>query len=292
MRPSHGHDQTIINGISRIGTMSGGHAARWVDEEMADTFARKAVSFIEDAAGQPFFLYFATHDPHVPRAPHPRFRGASGCGLRGDAIVQLDWCVGEILGTLDRLGLAGDTLVLLTSDNGPVVDDGYEDGAVKSLNGHRPAGPLRGGKYSNFEGGTRIPLVLRWPGHARQGVSDALVSLMDLPASFASLTDLQLAPGDAPDSVDVLPALLGESPCGRGALVQQGGCLALRQGTHKLIEASGGPAYAPLVDIELGNAPHLQLYDLEADLGESDDLSRRMPERVAAMAEALARKRG
>ncbi|MGH9934694.1 MAG: sulfatase-like hydrolase/transferase, partial [Blastocatellia bacterium] len=153
--PSHGHDMTIVNGISRIGWMTGGRAALWKDEEMADVFAGKAVAFIEQHKSEPFFLYFATHDPHVPRAPHPRFVGRTTMGLRGDAIIQADWQVGQILAALDRLKLTSDTIVIFTSDNGPVVDDGYKDEAVARLGNHHPAGPLRGGKYSNFEGGTR-----------------------------------------------------------------------------------------------------------------------------------------
>ena len=135
--------------------MEGGTSARWVDEDMADAFTREAVDFIERHAAAPFFLYFATHNVHVPRVPHARFAGQSGCGVRGDVVQELDWCVGQVLDTLDRLRLADRTLVVFTSDNGPVVDDGYADGAVRDLGGHRPSGPLRGGKYSLFEGGTR-----------------------------------------------------------------------------------------------------------------------------------------
>ena len=131
---------------------------------MADTFASEAVKFIERHRERPFFLYFALHDPHVPRVPHPRFVGETSMGPRGDAIVQADWCVGEVLATLDRLKLAENTLVVFSSDNGPVVDDGYQDDAVEKLGDHRPAGPLRGGKYSKFEAGTRVPFIVRWPG--------------------------------------------------------------------------------------------------------------------------------
>ena len=142
MELSAGHDGTIINGISRIGFMSGGKAARWTDEDMAATFTRKAVEFIEKHKDGPFFLYFGTHDPHVPRVPHPRFRGTSGCGVRGDVIQEFDGSVGEVTAVLDRLGLAGDTLLIVTSDNGGVINDGYDDGADRDINGHRPNGPL------------------------------------------------------------------------------------------------------------------------------------------------------
>jgi arylsulfatase A-like enzyme len=155
----------------------------------------------------------------VPRVPHPRFVGKSGCGVRGDMIVEFDWCVGELLHTLDRLGLSTNTLVILSSDNGPVVDDRYRDGAVEHLGDHRPAGPLRGGKYGIFEGGTRVPLITRWPRHITPGVSDALICHVDFLASFAVLTGQKLAAGEGPDSRNVLPALLGQSETGRDELV-------------------------------------------------------------------------
>ncbi len=217
-RPSHGHDQTIVNGVSRIGYMTGGKAALWRDQDMADTFTRKAVSFIERHQREPFFLFFATHDPHVPRVPHERFVGKSGMGPRGDAILQSDWSIGQVLDTLDRLKLADNTLVIFTSDNGPVVDDGYVDQAVEKLGAHTPAGPLRGGKYSRFEAGTRVPFVVRWPARVRPGVSDALVSQVDLLASLAALVGQAVPAGEAPDSLNQLrgPARAGpEGPRSR-----------------------------------------------------------------------------
>jgi arylsulfatase A-like enzyme len=265
LRAKNGHDQTIINGIGRIGYMSGGKAARWVDQDMADTLTRKAVGFIEQSASQPFFLYFATHDPHVPRVPHPRFVGKSGCGVRGDVIVEFDWCVGEVLATLERLKLSSNTVVIVTSDNGPVVTDGYDDGAAENLNGHRPAGPLRGGKYTIYEGGTRVPFILRWPGRVKPGSSDALVCLVDLSASFAALTGQKLGVGDAPDSRDVLGALLGEAPAGRDKLVEHDGfnVLGFRDGPWKFIQPHRGPA---------GRQRPAELYDLATDLGEARNL--------------------
>ena len=287
MRPSHGHDQTIINGISRIGYMSGGKAARWVDEDMADTFTRKAVGFIEQNKARPFFLYFATHDPHVPRVPHPRFVGKSGCGVRGDVIVEFDWCAGEILNTLERLNLNKNTLVILSSDNGPVVDDGYRDGAVKDLNGHRPAGPLRGGKYSIFEGGTRVPFIARWPQRIKPGVSDSLVCHIDFLASFAALTGQKQTAEEGPDSRDVLPALLGEAKQGREQLVEHAGVLALRDGSWKYIEPGAGPRRAAATNTELGNEPAGQLYQLADDLGETNNVIQAQAERGRELLELL-----
>ena len=153
VHPSHGHDQTIVNGVSRIGYMTGGKAALWKDEEMTDVFTGKATAFIERQRAKPFFLFFSLHEPHVPRVPHPRFVGATPMGPRGDAIAQLDWSVGQILATLDRLKLTGNTLVVFTSDNGPVIDDGYRDQAVEKLGDHTPAGPFRGGKSQYVRGG-------------------------------------------------------------------------------------------------------------------------------------------
>ncbi|MDR3618598.1 MAG: arylsulfatase [Paludisphaera borealis] len=287
MRPSHGHDQTIVNGISRIGTMTGGRAARWVDEDTADVLTRKATGFIEQHAAAPFFLYFATHDIHVPRVPHPRFTGKSGLGPRGDAIVQLDASVGAVLATLDRLGLADNTLVLFTSDNGPVLDDGYRDEAVEKRNGHRPAGPLRGGKYSAFEAGTRVPFLVRWPARVKPAVSDALVCQIDLLASFAALADRRLAEADAPDSANVLPALLGESAKGRDQLVEQAAGLAIRQDRWKLIEPGNGPKVLANTGVETGRSPEVQLYDLARDLGETENVAGSHPDKVRELRDRL-----
>ena len=177
LKPSHGHDMSIVNGISRIGFMKGGGKALWKDENIADSLTTHAIQFIEENQNKPFFLYFATNDVHVPRFPHDRFRGKNPMGLRGDAIVQFDYCVGEILNTLEKLGLRENTLIILSSDNGPVVDDGYDDKAEELLNGHSPAGPLRGNKYSAFEGGTRIPAILSWPKEVKKGKTGAMIAV-------------------------------------------------------------------------------------------------------------------
>ena len=163
LKPSHGHDMSIVNGISRIGYMKGGGKALWKDENIADSITAHAVDFIKQHKDEPFFMYFATNDVHVPRFPHNRFRGKNKMGLRGDAIAQFDWSVGQLLEALDKMGLTQNTLIILSSDNGPVVDDGYDDKAEELLNGHEPAGNLRGGKYSAFEGGTRVPVIVHWP---------------------------------------------------------------------------------------------------------------------------------
>ena len=188
MKSSHGHNMSIVNGIGRIGYMKGGGKALWKDENIADSITTHAIDFIKKNSDHPFFLYFATNDVHVPRFPHQRFRGKSSMGMRGDAIVQFDWSVGKIMETLDKLGIAENTIVLLTSDNGPVVDDGYQDQAEELLNGHKPAGPWRGNKYSAFEGGTAIPVIVRWPMSVKPNqTSDVLMSQIDFMASFGNL---------------------------------------------------------------------------------------------------------
>jgi arylsulfatase A-like enzyme len=285
VRPSHGHDQTIVNGVSRIGSMTGGKSARWVDEDMADTITREAVGFLERNKDRPFFLYFATHDIHVPRVPNRRFVGRTDMGARGDAIAEFDWSTGQILDALDRLGIADETLVILSSDNGPVIDDGYQDEAVTRLGDHRAAGPLRGGKYSLFEGGTRVPFLVRWPGKVAAGSrSDALVSQIDLYASLARLAGQGLGEDEAPDSVDVLDALVGDAKDGREELVHQANGLALRRGSWKYIPPGRGAARLANTNVESGQAPTGRLYDLAADLGETRDVAGEHPEKARAMA--------
>jgi arylsulfatase A-like enzyme len=270
MKLSQGHADTIVNGISRIGFMSGGDKARWKDDQMADELTRRAVSFIDQNKDKPFFLYFATHDIHVPRVPGPRFAGTSGCGVRGDVVQEFDWSVGEVVAALARAGVADNTLLIVTSDNGPVVDDGYADGAKENLNGHTPAGPFRGGKYTIYEGGTRVPFITRWPGRIKPATtSDALVCQVDFLASLASLAGADRPEGAGPDSRNVLPALLGEQPAGRETLVEQGGgvMLGIRKGNWKLIPRANGKA---------------ELYDLAKDSGEKHNVA---AENAAAVSE-------
>lgn len=287
LHPSHGHNQTIINGVSRIGYMEGGKSARWVDEDMADVITARAVKFIEESREQPFFLFFSLHDIHVPRMPHSRFAGKSTMGSRGDVILQADWCVGELLARLDALQLAENTLVIFSSDNGPVVDDGYKDEAVARLGGHKPAGPLRGGKYSAFEGGTRVPFIARWPSTITPGVSDALICQVDFPATFAALAGTSLGAEDAPDSLNLLPALLGQSPAGRDHLVEHARVLALREGRWKLIESGSGPRINANTNTETGLDERISLFDLESDLAETNNVAAQHPDRVESMRRRL-----
>lgn len=285
--PNHGHDQAIVNGISRIGYMKGGRGTLWEDENIADSITAHAVQFIEANAGNPFFLYLGTNDIHVPRYPHPRFVGKSGMGPRGDAILQFDYTVGAVLDALERKGIADNTLIILTSDNGPVVDDGYADQAVELLGDHRPWGNLRGGKYSNFEAGTRVPLIVSWPRKVKPGVSRALVSHIDLFASMAALTGAAVEEGAAPDSRDALPALMGDDAEGRDYIVEKAGSISIYDGEWKYIAPSNGYAYNHLTQTELGNSREPQLYHIATDLGERHNVAAEHPEVVERLVAVL-----
>lgn len=280
----HGHNNSIVNGIPRIGFMKGGQAARWVDEDMADTFLAEAKDFIINRYDGPFFLYYALQQPHVPRTPHARFAGATGLGPRGDAIAEADWCIGELMKTLKEEGLLENTLVILSSDNGPVLNDGYVDQAVERNGSHTPWGPLRGGKYSLFQAGTRVPFIVSWPGTVQPGVSQALVSQVDLLASLGRLTGAEVG---GTDSQDVLEAFLGNTQTGRSELVLEAtGRTAFRQGDWVLIPPHEGPAVAEHVNIELGNSLDYQLYRISDDPGETRNLAPENPAKLQEMRKA------
>ena len=288
MHPSHGHDNTIVNGISRIGFMKGGKSALWVDEYMAEVFVQKALGFIDKNKDNPFFLYFSTHDIHVPRVPNPQFVGKSGMGPRGDAILEMDWSVGEILKKLETLGLTKKTVIVFTSDNGPVIDDGYKDQAVELLGKHKAAGDLRGGKYSAFNAGTQVPFIVSWPGKLKESVSDVLVTQVDFMASFAKMLNISLTEKDASDSFEMMDQLFGRSKVGRANFVHQGGAsLALIQGDWKYIAPGKGPKVSAFTNIETGIDDQPQLYNIKTDRGEKNNVAKNNPAKVKEMEELL-----
>jgi arylsulfatase A-like enzyme len=270
-----------VNGIPRIGGQAGGKAALWKDDEMSFVIAGKSCDFIAKSKDRPFFLFMSTHNIHVPRVPNARFKGKSECGVRGDAIVEFDWMVGQVLDKLDTLGLAENTLVVLTSDNGGINDDNGPDrvhgiGDPDATNGHKPNGVLRGTKGTVFEGGTRVPFIVRWPAKVKPGSSDALMSQIDFLASLASLTGQEIPKGQAPDSENHLEALLGTKKTGRAFLVEQsngGAPFGFRHGAWKLV-LGGGPKAKT-------TAP--ALFDLAADLGETKDLAATQPDKGTTM---------
>ncbi len=265
-RPSdRQHDKTIIDGISRIGHMRGGKAAQWNDQDLADRITAEAEKFIRESAGEPIFLYFATNDIHVPRDPNMRFRGKSGLGIRGDATVQMDDSLGRIRKALKENGYE-DALFIATSDNGPKVSDGYEDGAREAWAGENPSAPFRGGKYTVYEGGTRIPMIVAWPGRVKPGTrSNALISQTDFARSLAKIAGVEVPEGACGDSMELSYVILGESGAGRESLVEQPawGPWGYRKGPWKLIDSE---------------MP--QLYNLEDDPGERNNLAEERPDKV------------
>lgn len=290
MKWHHGHNNSIVNGIPRIGYMKGGEKAKWVDEDMADTFLAKAQSFVKEHKSSPFFLYFALHQPHVPRTPHPRFVGATSMGPRGDVIAEADYCVGAFLKTLEEEGLLENTLIIFTSDNGPVLNDGYYDDAVEKVGNHRPTGPLRGGKYSLYEAGFRVPFLVYWKEKIQPQVSDAVVCQLDFLASFAKLTGQQI---EGTDSRDYLDVFLGKSQQGRDALVLEANSRTLlREGDWVMIPPYRGVAVNKQVNIELGNSDKYQLYNLKEDIGEQANLVEKEPQKLEEMKKRYEQLRG
>ena len=277
------HSDTITHGISRIGFMTGGKSALWKDEELGDHFTAKALEFIDREKDKPFFLFFALHEPHVPRVPAPAYVGKTGLGPRGDVIAQLDDHVGAVMRKLEQLKLLENTLVIISSDNGPVLDDGYQDGAVAKNGGHTPAGPYSGGKYSKLEAGTRVPLIISWPGKIAPAVSAAATSQIDFLASFATLVGQPLPAGDGRNALEVL---LGKSNIGRDVIIEEGiSGLALKAGDWKYIPPhKGEPKFK---DMRSGNSPQAQLYHLAEDPAETRNLASRNPEKLQELAALL-----
>ena len=291
------HFDTIVNGVPRIGFCRGGKAATWDDTTMAEVFLERAKEFITRRQAGPFFLYLALHQPHVPRIPSARFRGLSAKGARGDVIMELDWMVGEVLAHLRALGLAENTVVVFSSDNGPILLDGYQDRADELTGEHRPCGPLRGGKYSLFDGGTRVPTLVWGPGRVVPGESHALLSQLDFLASFAHLAGVPLVEAERADGLDLVDAILGRTDRGRDSLVTEGigSNTLVREGNWVYIPPYPGDAFVTNKAVESGTAPEPQLYDLSVDIGQRANLAAAYPERVRAMAALLAelrRRRG
>jgi arylsulfatase A-like enzyme len=289
LKPSQGHDNTIVNGISRIGYMTGGEAALWKDDEIAHTIVSKAERFIEENKDHPFFLFFGTHDIHVPRVPHPDFKGKSGMGDRGDVILQLDWTVGRIVDALEKSGQLENTLIIFSSDNGPVIDDGYQDQAFELLNGHEPMGIYRGGKYSVFEAGTRVPFIVYWKGTLQPGVQEGRFSQIDLPRTMAGLLGYTLDDSIAFDSQNALPTLLGKEDNDRNYTLLQNlnNTLSITGGEWKYIEPSKESAKEPWTKIELGNYPVPQLYNLRDDPSETTNVAEQYPDITRELARLL-----
>ncbi len=290
MKWHHGHNNSVVNGIPRIGYMKGGEAAKWSDVDMADNFLARAQDYVKTHKDGPFFLYYAMQQPHVPRTPHPRFVGASGLGPRGDVIVEADWCVGEFVKTLEEEGLLDNTLIIFSSDNGPVLNDGYYDDAVEKIGNHDQNGGLRGGKYSLFEAGTRVPFITYWKGKIKPQVSNALICQMDVLASVAKLVGTEES---STDSQELLDVLMGQSQDGRDELVIEATSrTALRSGDWLMIPPYGGKDVQEKVNIQMGNSPEFKLYNLKDDLGQNHNLAKSNPEKLKAMFDKFESLRG
>ncbi len=286
----HGHNNSIHNGIPRIGFQKGGKIALWKDENMADTFLEKAKQYVKANKDSTFFLLYTLNQPHVPRTPHPGFVGSTTLGPRGDVIKEADWCIGELINTLEEEGIINNTLIIFSSDNGPVLNDGYYDDAVEKSGNHLPGGPLRGGKYSLFEAGTRVPFITFWKGTIKPSVSDALISQIDLFSSLAKLVGSGLKEIDSQELLDVF---LGNSHIGREEVVLEATTrTALRKREWIMIPPYKGPEVNKQVNIELGNSPEYQLYNLKYDIGQQINLANSEPQKLQEMVQTFKKIRG
>jgi len=285
------HSATIVNGISRIGWMAGGKSAEWKDEDFPFVFTNKAIEFIQGVGDQPFLLFFPFHDIHVPRVPNEMFAGKSGMGPRGDAILQMDWMTGRIVDELKKQGLYNNTLIIYSSDNGPVMDDGYADQAEALLGDHDPSGGYRGGKYSAYEAGTRVPMIVTYPNKMKKsGDSHALISHIDFYKSLAELTGVTLAKDEAIDSENVLPALLDATAAGREEMLGESFTLSIRSGNWKYIMPFDGTTpdwLANKTAIENGLSSKPQLFDLSKDVFEQHNIASQHPHVVQQLQEKI-----
>ena len=290
MKWHHGHNSSIVKGIPRIGYMKGGEAAKWSDVDMADHFLYKVQNYVKTHKENPFFLYYALQQPHVPRTPHPRFVGKSGMGPRGDVILEADWVIGEFMKTLKEEGVLDNTLIVFSSDNGPVLNDGYYDDAVEKIGNHDPKGGLRGGKYSIFEAGTRVPFITYWKGKIKPQTSNAIICQMDL---LASITEIVGAKETTTDSKNLADVFLGKSNKGReNLIIEATGKTALRSGDWLYIPAYQGKNFREAVGIEVGNLPYEQLYNVEEDKGQQNNLAEINHRKLLQMKETFIKLRG
>ena len=281
MKWHHGHNKAIVNGVPRIGYMKGGEKAKWSDIDMADEFIIKAKEYLDTVKDKPFFLFYSLQQPHVPRTPHPRFVGSSGMGPRGDVIKEADWCIGELYNYLEEIGILENTIIIISSDNGPVLNDGYYDDAVEKLGNHTPAGNLRGGKYSLYEAGTRVPFITYWKGKIKPQVSNEIVTQIDFLNSFSSLLGSDIKSNDGVDLSSVFFKNFGK---GRDELVIQATSrTAFRKNNWVMIPPYNLIAVNPRVNIELGNSKDYLLFNLDDDISQQTNLSKSDPDKLNEM---------
>lgn len=285
------HGKTIVNGVSRIGWMTGGKAARWKDETIPYQMLYKARNFIGENKDAPFFLYFAFHDIHVPRMPDLPFRGKTNMGPRGDAIVQMDFITGQLVKYLRKVDELENTLIIFTSDNGPVLFDGYGDSAMELVGKHKPGGKYRGGKYSCYEAGTRVPFIVYYPSQIEEAkTSDVLISQLDIYASMAELLGYKLGENEAVDSNPLLSVLLGMEAKGRDSLIEEAFSYSYRKGNWKYIKPVNNLYQTRWIEargIESGISKNAQLYNLNDDSEEMNNLIDTYPKIAKELSEAL-----
>ena len=276
-QPTAQRTETSLDGLP--GPMLPG----WRFDEILPTLTRKAVGYLQERAQErrPFFLYFPLTSPHEPIHPSARFRGKSGIAPVADFIMETDWAVGEVLATIERLGLAGTTLVIFAADNGAARHQGE---AVRAA-GQRRSLAWRADKGSIYEGGHRVPFIVRWPGKIAAGASnDDLICVGDTMATIAALLDVSLPRDAAEDSVSFLPSLLGHKSAGarRSAIIHhdRNGVFAIRDGPWTLIPAQTLPAIAAKSGPQ---AVPGELYNLAADPQEATELGGQHPEVVARL---------
>ncbi len=265
-------------------------ADNFVHEEVLDHLTEKALKVIQEHKDHPFFLYFSLPAPHTPILPHPKFRGKSKTNEYGDFVLHCDDVVGRVLSELDAQGIAQNTLVILTSDNGcsPMADFDELRAA-----GHNPSYHFRGMKSDIYEGGHRVPLLLRWPDKIeRDTVNERLVCLGDLYATLAEIVGHHVAYDEAVDSQSLFLIKDGTlSLQGRTSLVHQSldGSLALRRGDWKLemCKGSGGWSYPVPSSLEEKNLPLMQLYHVSDDVGETTNVQHLYPDLVQSMKNEL-----
>lgn len=250
-------------------------------EEVTPLFFDKSVEFIAEEHKQPFFLYLALPSPHTPWLPTEEFVGRSGAGSYGDFLMTVDHGIGRVLKQLEDSGHAKNTLVMFSSDNGPV----WYDKDVKKY-GHASVGPLRGMKGDNWEGGHRMPFIARWPGRVPAGAkSDTLISFLDVAATLAELTEQpKLTPKD---SISFLQPLLGEKSENPRRVLAHGrrNKWSIRSGDWKLLLHRGSAGFSRSIDKP--NSPEGQLYNLAEDVSETKNLWEKHPEKVAELKKLL-----
>jgi arylsulfatase A-like enzyme len=262
--------------------------------DMLPTLTRRAAAYVEERAktGTPFFLYFALNSPHTPIVPTKEWQGKSGLGDYGDFVMETDWAVGEVLAAVDQAGIAANTMVVFTSDNGCSPAAGVER---LEQQGHYPSAQFRGYKADIWDGGHRIPFLVSWPGHVKPGsTSDQLTCLTDFMATCADLLGVKLPDNAGEDSVSILPALQGKArqPL-REAVVHHSiqGKFSIRQGPWKLELCAGSGGWGKPKDAQATNEglPAVQLYNLADDIGERQNLASTRPEVVRQLTALLER---